>query len=106
MMFCFYLYNIFFIKNQYIILLQEELRNYIVSVILILFTSVFCIKYETLLLSSSIAKLSNPINKFIRYTTIKRENKTINIAIYGLSAYDQLDNALESPIDKKNWLKY
>jgi molecular chaperone GrpE (heat shock protein) len=48
--------------------------------------------------------LSNPINKFIRYTTTKRENKTINIAIDGLSAYDQLDNALESPIDKKEEL--
>ena len=71
---------------------------------IILFTSAFCIKYETLLLSSSIALLSNPINKFIRYTTTKRENKTINIAIDGLSAYDQLDNALESPIDKKNCL--
>jgi hypothetical protein len=68
---------------------------------IILFTSAFCIKYETLLLSSSIALLSNPINKFIRYTTTKRENKTINIAIDGLSAYDQLDNALESPFDKK-----
>src|SRR6266542_1601747 len=71
---------------------------------LILFTSAFCIKYETLLLFSSIAILSNPINKFIRYTTIKRENKTINTAIDGLSAYDQLDNALESPIDKKEEL--
>jgi hypothetical protein len=48
--------------------------------------------------------LSNPINKFIRYTTIKRENKTINTAIDGLSVYDQLDNALESPIDKKEEL--
>src|SRR6266496_2613035 len=71
---------------------------------LILFTSAFCIKYETLLLSSSIAILSNPINKFIRYITIKRENKTINIVIDGLSAYDQLDNALESPINKKEEL--
>src|ERR1043165_9430167 len=70
----------------------------------ILFTSAFCIKYETLLLSFSIAILSNPINKFIRYTTTKRENKTINIAIDGLSAYDQLDNALESPINKKEKL--
>ena len=73
--------------------------------ILILFTSAFCIKYETLLLSSSIAILSNPINKFIRYTTTKRENKTINTAIDGFSVYVQLDNALESPIDKKNCLK-
>jgi hypothetical protein len=48
--------------------------------------------------------LSNPINKFIRYTTTKRENKTINIAIDGLSAYGQLDNALESPIDMKEEL--
>ena len=70
----------------------------------LLFTSAFCIKYETLLLSSSIALLSNPINKFIRYTTTKRENKTINIAIDGLSAYGQLDNALESPIDMKEEL--
>ena len=74
--------------------------------ILILYsTSTFCIKYETLLLSSSIAILSNPINRFIRYTTIKRENIKINIAIDGLSVYDQLDNALESPIDKNYCLK-
>ena len=65
-------------------------------------TSAFCIKYETLLLSLSIAILSSPINKFIRYTTIKNENKTDNITIDGLFIYDQLDNALESPIDKNN----
>ena len=63
-------------------------------------TSAFCIKYETLLLSSSIAILSNPINKFIRYTTIKSVNKTTNIARDEFSLYDQLDSALESPIDK------
>jgi hypothetical protein len=48
-------------------------------------------------LSFSIALLSSPINRFIRYTTINRENKTINTAIDGLAAYDQLENALESP---------
>jgi hypothetical protein len=69
-----------------------------------LFTSAFCIKYETLLLSSPISILSNPINKFIRYTTTKRENKTINTAIDGFSVYSQLDNALESPIDRKEGL--
>jgi len=61
-------------------------------------TSAFCTKYETLLLSSSIAILSNPINKFIRYTTIRKEKKTMNITRVGLSLYDQLDKALESPI--------
>ena len=61
-------------------------------------TSAFCIKYETLLLSSSIAILSNPINKFIRYTTIRKEKKTIKITRVGLSLYDHIDKALESPI--------
>jgi hypothetical protein len=63
-------------------------------------TSAFSTKYETRSLSFSIAILSNPINKFIRYTTINRENKTINIAIDGLVVYDQLVNALESPSNK------
>jgi hypothetical protein len=60
-------------------------------------TSAFCFKYEALLLSFSIALLSNPISKFIRYTTINSENKTINIASDELFMYGQLDNALESP---------
>jgi hypothetical protein len=60
-------------------------------------TSAFCNKYETLLLSFSIALLSNPISKFIRYITINSENKIVNIAIDGLAVYDQLENALESP---------
>ena len=64
------------------------------------YTSAFSTRYETLLLSFSIAILSNPISKFIRNTTIKNENRTINIASDGFSLYDQLDNALESPIDK------
>jgi hypothetical protein len=46
--------------------------------------------------------LSNPINKFIRYTTTNSENKTINIASDELSANAQLDNALESPKSKLN----
>ena len=49
------------------------------------------------MLSSSIALLSNPINKFIRNTITKSENKTINITSDELLAYVQLDNALESP---------
>ena len=51
-----------------------------------------------MLLFSSIALLSNPINKFIRYTAVIRENKTINIARDGLSLYSQLDKEFESPI--------
>ena len=62
-------------------------------------TSAFCIRYETLLLSCSIALLSNPINKFIRYTAISKENKTINTARDVLSLYSQLDKAFESPIN-------
>jgi hypothetical protein len=65
-----------------------------------IYTSAFCIKYETLSLSFSIAILSNPINKFIRYTTIKNENETINITSGGLFLYDQWDNAFESPSNK------
>src|SRR5256886_2800698 len=49
------------------------------------------------ILNLFIAILSNPINRFIRYTTIKNENKTINIASDGSFKYDQLDNALGSP---------
>ena len=60
-------------------------------------------------MSFSIALLSNPINKFIRYTTINSENKTTNIASDGLVVYDQLENALESPNElnqlKKNTCK-
>jgi hypothetical protein len=38
--------------------------------------------------------------------TVKNVNKTINITSVGFSTNDQLDNALESPIDKKkNCLK-
>ncbi len=47
-------------------------------------TFAFCNKYETLSLSFSIALLSNPINKFIRYTAINKENKTIKITRAGL----------------------
>ena len=61
-------------------------------------TFAFFTKYETLLLSFSICILSNPINKFIRYTAINKENKTINIARGLLSLYSQLDKAFESPI--------
>jgi hypothetical protein len=61
-------------------------------------TSAFCIKYEILLLSFSIAILSNPMNKFIRYTTINNENKTISITSDGLFLYVQLDSALGSPV--------
>jgi hypothetical protein len=60
-------------------------------------TFAFCNKYETLLLSFSIAIFNNPINKFIRYTTIKSENNRINITSDGLLIYDQLDNTSESP---------
>ena len=63
-------------------------------------TSAFCIKYKTLLLSCLIALLSNPINKFIRYTTINEENNIINIVKDALSLYSQLDKAFESPIKK------
>ncbi len=61
------------------------------------YTSAFSTRYETLLLSFSIAILSNPINKFIRYTTIKNENKTINTTSARLLVYGQLDSALEIP---------
>jgi len=44
------------------------------------------------------ALLSNPINKFIRYTAINKENTTINMARGELSLYSQLDKAFESPI--------
>jgi len=64
-------------------------------------TFAFCIKYEILLLSFSIALLSNPINKFIRYTAVIIENKTINKARGGLSLISQLDKAFESPIKNK-----
>ena len=56
-------------------------------------------KYETLL-------LSNPINKFMRYTAINKENETINIVRYGLFLYSQLDKAFESPIKKNFIIKY
>ena len=59
----------------------------------------FCTKYETLL-------LSNPINKFMRYTAINKENETINIVRYGLFLYSQLDKAFESPIEKNFIIKY
>ena len=64
-------------------------------------TFAFCKKYEALLLSCSMALLSNPINKFIRYTAINSENKTINRVRDGFSLYSQLDKAFESPIKRK-----
>ena len=63
-------------------------------------TCAFCVKYEAVLLFSSIALLSNPINKFIRYIAVNKENKTMNIARGELSLYSQLDKAFESPIKK------
>ena len=64
------------------------------------YTSAFSTRYETLLLSFSIAILSNPISKFIRYTTIKSENKIINIISGGFFLYGQVDKALGSPSNK------
>ena len=61
-------------------------------------TSAFCIKYETLLLSCSMALLSNPINKFIRYTAVNKENRTIIMARNGLSLISQLDIEFGSPV--------
>ena len=76
--------------------LLKNLNSYL-NKMNIYYTSAFCTKYETLSLSFSIAILSNPINKFIRYITTKSENKTIIITSGGFSIYDQLVNALESP---------
>ena len=47
------------------------------------------------------ALLSNPMSRFIRYTAVIIENKTINMARGGLSLYSQLDQEFESPIKKK-----
>jgi len=42
------------------------------------------------------------MSKFIRYTAVIIENKTINMARGGLSLYSQLDKEFESPIKKKS----
>jgi len=47
--------------------------------------------------------LSNPINKFIRYKAIDKENKIINVTRDKLSLNSQLEKAPESPIKENSW---